>query len=83
MTGNEAVGVCLHDGDCVTLGRLVNWMRVPEAFFVVKVGQKDASRALARHVSQVNVEGESATEIGVVEKGLDRPNLLVLPDFMN
>jgi len=39
---------------------------VPVALLVVKVGQEDACGALARHVTEVNIEGESATKIGVV-----------------
>lgn len=69
MVGDEAVSVCLHDGNRVTLRWLVNWMRMPVAFVIVKVGQEDACGALARHITEVNIEGESATKIGVVEEG--------------
>ena len=69
MVRDEAVSVCLHDGNRVTLRRLVNWLCMPVALFIVKVGQEDTSGALARHFTQVNVEGESATEIGVVDEG--------------
>ena len=70
MISDEAVSVCLHDGNRVTLRRLDNCRRMPATFFVVKVCQEDACRALARHISEVNIEGESATKIGVVKEGL-------------
>ena len=63
------MNVCLHDGNRVALRRLVNWLLVPVALLVVKVGQEDACGALARHVTEVNIEGESATKIGVVAEG--------------
>jgi len=60
MIREEAVGVCLHDGHRVTLRRLVNWMCVPIAFFVVNMGEEDARGALAGHLRKVDIEGESA-----------------------
>jgi len=66
---DEAVSVCLHDGNRVTLRRLVNWLLVPVALLVVKVGQEDTCGALARHFAEVNIERERATNVRVVDEG--------------
>lgn len=69
MVRDEAVSVCLHDGNRVTLRRLVNWLLVPVALLVVKVGQEDACGALARYFAEVNIKREGATNVRVVEEG--------------
>ena len=81
MVRDEAVSVCLHDGNRVTLRRLVNWLLVPVALLVVKVGQEDTCGALARHFAEVNIERERATNVRVVD---ERPFGRVVPlDIVN
>lgn len=69
MIREEAESVCLHDGHRVTLRRPVSWVCVPGALFVVDIGEEDACGALAGHIRKVDIEGESAAEVSIVEEG--------------
>jgi len=79
MVRDEAVSVCLHDGNCITLRCLVGWMRIPVTLFIIEVGKEDACSTLARHITEINIEGESAAKICVVEEG---PFDTVIPLFI-
>lgn len=69
MIREEADSVCLHDGHHVTLRRPFSWVRVPAALFVVDIGEEDACGALAGNIRKVDIEGESATKVSIVEEG--------------
>ena len=56
-------------------------MSVPGALFIVDIGEEDASAALARHVSHINVEGKSTAKVRVVFVG--PPGIIIIGDIID